>query len=42
VTSARGATFTLCRLSAVDSRFAKYPILPMRQCSGHQERAKGG
>jgi len=36
VTSARGSTFTLCELSVVDSRFAKYPVLPVRQCVGYE------
>jgi hypothetical protein len=34
VTSARGSTFYLCRLSFVDSRFARYPALPVLACSG--------
>ena len=38
VTSARGSTFSLCRLSFVDARFAKYPVLPVRQCAGYEER----
>ena len=38
VTSARGSTFTLCKLSFVDARFAKYPALPVRQCAGYEER----
>jgi hypothetical protein len=38
ITSVRGSTFTLCKLSFVDARFAKYPALPVRQCTGYQER----
>ena len=34
VTSARGSTFYLCRLSFVDSRFARYPPCPCLACSG--------
>lgn len=34
VTSARGSTFYLCRLSFSDSRFARYPRLPVLACSG--------
>jgi hypothetical protein len=34
VTSARGSTFYLCRLSFVDARFARYPPLPVLACSG--------
>ena len=36
VTSARGATFYLCRLSFVDSRFVRYPALPVLVCSGFE------
>ncbi|HSC28823.1 MAG TPA: hypothetical protein VLD67_16215 [Vicinamibacterales bacterium] len=34
VSSARGATFVLCRLSETDPRFARYPRLPVLTCSG--------
>ena len=34
VTSPRGSRFYLCRLSATDPRFPKYPRLPVLQCSG--------
>ena len=34
VTSARGSTFYLCRLSFVDARFPRYPALPVLVCSG--------
>ena len=30
----RGSRFYLCRLAASDPRFAKYPPLPVRRCSG--------
>jgi hypothetical protein len=30
----RGSRFYLCRLSATDPRFAKYPPLPVRRCTG--------
>jgi hypothetical protein len=36
ITSARGSTFSLCKLSFVDSRFAKYPALPVRECAGYE------
>jgi hypothetical protein len=36
ITSARGSTFSLCKLSFVDSRFAKYPALPVRECAGYK------
>jgi hypothetical protein len=30
----RGSRFYLCRLAATDSRFPKYPPLPVRLCAG--------
>jgi hypothetical protein len=30
----RGSTFYLCRLSATDPRFPKYPRLPVLTCAG--------
>jgi hypothetical protein len=33
--SARGSVFFLCRRHEQDSRFAKYPRLPVVQCSGY-------
>jgi hypothetical protein len=38
ITSARGSTFYLCRLSLVDPSFKKYPVLPVKQCRGYQQR----
>jgi hypothetical protein len=35
VRSARGAVFYLCLLHEDDARFAKYPRLPVAQCSGY-------
>lgn len=35
ITSARGSTFILCRLSASDPRFPKYPRQPVVACEGH-------
>jgi len=35
VRSSRGSTFHLCRLSEIDARFARYPALPVRSCSGY-------
>jgi len=34
VVSSRGSEFLLCRLSATDPRFAKYPALPVNRCAG--------
>jgi 3-isopropylmalate/(R)-2-methylmalate dehydratase large subunit len=31
----RGSRFYLCRLSATDPRFPKYPNLPVRECTGY-------
>lgn len=35
IESDRGSKFYMCQLSATDSRFPKYPRLPVLQCSGH-------
>jgi hypothetical protein len=37
VTSARESVFYLCRLSASDPRFPKYPALPVRACDGYAQ-----
>ena len=34
VTTSRDSRFYLCRLSATDPRFPKYPRLPVLECSG--------
>jgi hypothetical protein len=34
ITSDRGSRFYLCRLSATDSRFRRYPVIPVRECAG--------
>jgi hypothetical protein len=34
IRSDRGAEFILCKLSATDPNFAKYPRLPVLQCDG--------
>jgi hypothetical protein len=36
VTSSKGSTFYLCRLSETDPRFRKYPVLPVEHCSGYE------
>ena len=36
VTSSRDATFHLCTLSATDPAFRRYPVLPVRVCSGYE------
>src|SRR5260370_32472363 len=37
--SDRGSIFYLCRLSAHDPRFPKFPRLPVLQCAGYEEGA---
>ena len=37
VTSARKSVFSLCRLSFEDSRFPKYPPLPVIACPGYDK-----
>jgi hypothetical protein len=36
VTSARGSTFYLCRLSFADARFPRYPPIPVLACAGFE------
>jgi hypothetical protein len=38
IRSDRGSIFFLCRLSATDSRFAKYPRLPVLSCPGYRQK----
>ena len=35
----RGSVFLMCLLSKTDSRFPKYPRLPVLRCEGYSERA---
>jgi hypothetical protein len=35
IESSKGSVFLLCELSKTDSRFAKYPRLPVLACSGY-------
>jgi hypothetical protein len=35
IESDRGSIFIMCQLSFQDSRFAKYPRLPVLSCSGY-------
>jgi len=37
VESAKGSVFLLCELSATDSRFPKYPRLPVESCPGYRQ-----
>ncbi len=36
ITSNRGSRFLLCRVSAIDPRFPKYPSLPVRECAAYR------
>ena len=36
IESDRGSTFLMCKLSFEDSRFVKYPRLPVLVCGGHR------
>jgi hypothetical protein len=38
ITSDRGSRFYLCELSKTDSRFPKYPRLPVLSCAGYEPR----
>jgi hypothetical protein len=40
IRSDRGTIFYLCQLSSVDSRFPKYPRLPVETCSGYVPAVK--
>ncbi len=35
----RGSRFYLCKLSAHDARFPKYPRLPVLACEGYERKA---
>ena len=36
ITSDRGSRFYFCELSKTDSRFPKYPRLPVLNCAGYE------
>jgi hypothetical protein len=38
IESDRGSIFLMCELSFEDSRFAKYPRLPVLVCSGYRPK----
>jgi hypothetical protein len=42
VESGKGSRFYLCKLSAVDPRFPKYPRLPVLQCIGFEKKKGSG
>lgn len=39
IRSDRGSVFWLCRRSATDPRFPRYPALPVRACPGYEPEA---
>jgi hypothetical protein len=39
VRTGRGSTFSLCRRSKTDSRYPKYPRLPVERCPGYEPPA---
>lgn len=41
IASSRESVFLLCRLSLDDSRFRKYPSLPVLRCPGYQADTSG-
>jgi hypothetical protein len=38
IVSARGSTFVRCGRSDADSRYPRYPRLPLLRCAGFEER----
>ena len=42
VTNRRGSTFYRCTLADTDSRFRRYPALPVVRCEGYQESTEHG
>lgn len=43
VETTRGSRFSLCRLAAEDTRFPRYPALPVLACRGYEgARPVGG
>ncbi len=42
IESDRGSVFFMCQLSFTESKFAKYPRLPVLECSGYLRREPKG
>jgi hypothetical protein len=40
--SDKGSVFWMCQLSFTDSRFSKYPRLPVVECSGYEKKQASG
>ena len=41
IVSDRGSVFLLCKLSAVDPNYPKYPRLPVLVCAGYEHKPDG-
>ena len=41
VSSSKGSRFYLCRMSAIDPRFPRYPAIPVLQCDGFAPAPSG-
>jgi len=42
IESDRGAVFVMCQLALTDSRFKKYPRLPVLSCVGYERKTESG
>jgi hypothetical protein len=42
VTNRRGSTFYRCERAETDSRYVRYPPLPVLNCSGYEKVKEGG
>jgi hypothetical protein len=41
VRNTRGSSFSLCERSREDPAYPRYPRLPVLECAGHEQRARG-
>ena len=41
VVTRTGSAFIYCRKSESDARFPRYPVLPVRSCSGYEKSGEG-
>ena len=42
VPNTRGSVFSLCQRSRTDSRYPRYPRIPVAACPGHELRGRDG
>jgi hypothetical protein len=42
IETTRASRFYRCRLSETDTRFPRYPRLPVLACAGYEERRRAG